>query len=49
MRCGYDNPSVYCNDLYAMFENMQAVLERHLYVKKPGGERVPMRDVLAGA
>jgi uncharacterized protein len=20
---GYDNPSVYCDDLYAMFENMQ--------------------------
>jgi uncharacterized protein len=46
---GYDNPSVYCNDLYAMFENMQSVLERHLYVKKPGGERITMRDALAGA
>jgi uncharacterized protein len=41
---GYDNPSVYCDDLYAMFENMQTVLEGHLYVKKPGGERVAMRD-----
>jgi uncharacterized protein len=45
---GYDNPSVYCNDLYAMFENMQEVLEQHLYVNKPGGERVAMRDALAG-
>jgi uncharacterized protein len=37
---GYDNPSVYCDDLYAMFENMDAVLKGHLYVSKPGGERV---------
>lgn len=43
---GYDNPSVYCDDLYAMFENMRNVLEQHLYVKKPGGERVAMRDAL---
>jgi len=41
---GYDNPSVYCDDLYAMFENMQTVLESHLYVAKPGGERVALRD-----
>jgi uncharacterized protein len=44
---GYDNPSVYCDDLYAMFENMQGVLERHLYVSKPGGERVAVREALA--
>jgi uncharacterized protein len=44
---GYDNPSVYCDDLYAMFENMQSVLERHLYVSKPGGERLSVRDALA--
>lgn len=45
---GYDNPSVYCGDLYAMFENMQNALELHLYVQKPGGERVTMRDALRG-
>jgi uncharacterized protein len=44
---GYDNPSVYCDDLYAMFENMQSVLAGHLYVSKPGGERVGVRDALA--
>ena len=44
---GYDNPSVYCDDLYAMFENMHSMLERHLYVSKPGGERVDLRDALA--
>jgi uncharacterized protein len=43
---GYDNPSVYCDDLYAMFENMQSVLEGQLYVSKPGGERVNLRDAL---
>jgi uncharacterized protein len=46
---GYDNPSVYCDDLYAMFENMQSVLESHLYVSKPSGERVNLRDALPQA
>ena len=46
---GYDNPSVYCDDLYSMFENMQSVLESHLYVSKPDGGRVNVRDTLAGA
>jgi uncharacterized protein len=45
---GYDNPSVYCDDLYSMFENMQSVLGDHLYVKKPDGQRLDMRDALAG-
>jgi uncharacterized protein len=30
-----------------MFENMQSVPEGHLYVSKPGGERVGVRDGLA--
>src|SRR6266576_787459 len=46
---GYDNPSVYCDDLYSMFDNMQSVLESHLYVSKPGGERLTLRDALARA
>ncbi len=46
---GYDNPSVYCDDLYSMFENMQSVLDDHLYVSKPGGERLMLRDALARA
>jgi uncharacterized protein len=41
---GYDNPSVYCDDLYAMFDNMQTVLENHLYVARPGGARVALRE-----
>jgi uncharacterized protein len=45
---GYDNPSVYCDDLYSMFEDMQSVLESHLYVSKPGGERLNVRDAAAG-
>jgi uncharacterized protein len=43
---GYDNPSVYCDDLYAMFENMQSTLEGHLYVSKSSGERLSLRDAL---
>ncbi len=46
---GYDNPSVYCDDLYSMFENMQSVLASHLYVTKPSGERLDIRDALARA
>jgi uncharacterized protein len=46
---GFDNPSVYCDDLYAMFENMETVLAEHLYVSKPDGERLKVRDVLAQA
>jgi uncharacterized protein len=44
---GYDNPSVYCDDLYAMFENMQSVLEGHLYVSKPDGARFNVREASA--
>jgi len=46
---GYDNPSVYCDDLYAMFDHMQSVLESHVYVSKAGGERLTVREVLARA
>jgi uncharacterized protein len=46
---GYDNPSVYCDDLYAMFENMQSVLEQQLYVSKPGGERLSLQEALPRA
>jgi uncharacterized protein len=45
---GFDNPSVYCDDLYSMFENMQSVLERHLYVRKQDGERIGVRSAAAG-
>lgn len=44
---GFDNPSVYCDDLYSMFENMQSVLERHLYVRKQDGERIGVRNTSA--
>ena len=44
---GYDNPSVYCDDLYATFEHIQSVLERHVYVARPGGERLNVSDQLA--
>ena len=45
----YDNPSVYCDDLYSMFENMESVLERHIYVSKPDGERINLRETLPSA
>lgn len=42
-RNGYDNPSVYCDDLYSMFENMESVLTRHIYVSRPDGERINLQ------
>ena len=46
---GCDNPSVYCDDLYAMFEDMQSVLAKHHYVSGPDGKRVDVCDALARA
>ena len=43
---GYDNPSVYCDDLYAMFDDMQSVLAKHHYVSGPDGRRVEVCDAL---
>ena len=48
-RNGYDNPSVYCDDLYSMFEYMQSGLESQLYVSGAGGERLHVRDAIAPA
>ncbi|HEY7298985.1 MAG TPA: radical SAM protein [Xanthobacteraceae bacterium] len=38
---GYDNPSVYCDDLYATYQHIQSVLEDHVYISRPGEE--PLR------
>jgi uncharacterized protein len=43
---GYDNPSVYCCDLYATFAHIESALENHIYVCKPNGERLNVRDEL---
>jgi uncharacterized protein len=44
---GYDNPSVYCDDLYATYEHVQAVLDRHIYVRRADGERRVLKDELS--
>jgi uncharacterized protein len=44
---GYDNPSVYCDDLIAMFNHMQSVLGWHVFISKPDGERVKISDAIA--
>ena len=46
---GYDNPSVYCDDLYATFEHIRSALESHVYIVSPGGERRKVSDELARA
>jgi uncharacterized protein len=44
---GYDNPSVYCDDLYATYEHIQSVLENHLYVTRPGRQPLRISEELA--
>ena len=44
---GYDNPSVYCDGLYATYQHIQSVLEDHLYVSRPGREPLRIGDELA--
>jgi uncharacterized protein len=46
---GYDNPSVYCDDLYETFEHIASVLENHIYIVKPGKERRKLGDELVDA
>jgi uncharacterized protein len=45
-RNGFDNPSVYCDDLYATFSYMQSVLEKHVYVSKPSGDKVAIGEAI---
>jgi uncharacterized protein len=44
---GYDNPSVYCDDLIAVFNHMQSILSRHVFISKSSGERVKISEVIA--
>jgi uncharacterized protein len=46
---GYDNPSVYCDGLYATYQHIQSVLEKHLYVSRPGREPLRIGEELARA
>ena len=43
---GYNNPSVYCDDLYATYEHIASVLEGHVYVVKPDKGRLKLSDEL---
>jgi uncharacterized protein len=44
---GYDNPSVYCDDLYATYEHISSALQQLVYLRKLDGERVKLGDALA--
>jgi uncharacterized protein len=44
---GYDNPSVYCDDLYATYEHIGSIIEKHVYISKPGGERLSVSGELS--
>src|SRR6516164_6440715 len=44
---GYDNPSVYCDDLYATYQHIQSVLEKNLYIIGPDREPLSINEELA--
>ena len=44
---GYDNPSVYCDDLYAIYQHIQSVLETNLYIIRPDREPLSIKEELA--
>jgi len=43
---GYDNPSVYCDDLYATYQHIQSVLEKNLYIIRPDREPLSLNEEL---
>lgn len=44
---GYNNPSVYCADLYATFGHIQSALERQVYIRKPSGTKVGISEAIS--
>lgn len=44
---GYDNPSVYCDDLYSIFEHMQQEILQRVFISKPDGGQVNIREAAA--
>ncbi len=45
---GYDNPSVYCDDLYATLSYIQSALEKQLYVTGSSGQKIGIAEAIAG-
>jgi uncharacterized protein len=43
---GYDNPSVYCRDLYEIFTHIQRVLAANVFLAKDSGARIPFEETL---
>jgi uncharacterized protein len=46
---GYNNPSVYCEDLYQTLTYIQSVLEKQVYVSEPSGKKIGIGEALASA
>ena len=44
---GYDNPSVYCEDLYSTFSYIQSKLAREVYVATPAGDKIEIGQALS--
>ncbi len=44
---GYDNPSVYCDDLYATLSHVQSALETRVYVSNRSGQKLGIGEAIA--
>jgi uncharacterized protein len=41
---GYDNPSVYCDDLYSILEHMQREIAKQVFISRPDGGQINVHD-----
>ena len=46
---GFDNPSVYCADLYATLDYIQSKLTEHVYIKNASGEKLNIGEAVTMA
>jgi len=44
---GYNNPSAFCDDLFAIFTHMQSALEKHVYIKRSSGDKIGIGEAIA--
>lgn len=43
---GYNNPSAYCGDLYAIYSHIETALGQEIYVNQPEGERLTLNEII---
>jgi uncharacterized protein len=46
---GFDNPSVYCDDLYAVLSYVLSMVGKQVYVNKPSGDKISILEAITNA